>query len=93
MPFKKGVSGNTLGRPIGARGKNNLREFITEFLEENTERIKKDFEVLEPKDRIVLFEKLLKYSLPTLQATTLSTNLDKLSDTELDTIIEELKQA
>ena len=93
MPFKKGVSGNTLGRPIGARGKNNLREFITEFLEENTERIKKDFELLEPKDRIVLFEKLLKYSLPTLQATTLSTNLDKLSDTELDIIIEELKQA
>ena len=56
-------------------------------------RIKKDFELLEPKDRIVLFEKLLKYSLPTLQATTLSTNLDKLSDIELDTIIEELKQA
>jgi hypothetical protein len=93
MPFKKGESGNNLGRPIGARGKNNLREFITEFLEENTERIKKDFELLEPKDRIVLFEKLLKYSLPTLQATTLSTNLDKLSDIELDTIIEELKQA
>jgi hypothetical protein len=93
MPFKKGESGNNLGRPIGARGKNNLREFITDFLEENTERIKKDFELLEPKDRIVLFEKLLKYSLPTLQATTLSTNLDKLSDIELDTIIEELKQA
>jgi hypothetical protein len=93
MPFKKGLSGNNLGRPIGARGKNNLRDFITEFLEENTERIKKDFELLEPKDRIVLFEKLLKYSLPTLQATTLSTNLDKLSDIELDTIIEELKQA
>jgi hypothetical protein len=93
MPFKKGISGNNLGRPMGARGKNNLREFITEFLEENTERIKKDFELLEPKDRIVLFEKLLKYSLPTLQATTLSTNLDKLSDIELDTIIEELKQA
>jgi hypothetical protein len=93
MPFEKGVSGNTLGRPMGARGKNNLREFITDFLEENTDRIKKDFELLEPKDRIVLFEKLLKYSLPTLQATSLSTNLDKLSDIELDTIIEGLKQA
>jgi hypothetical protein len=93
MPFKKGISGNTLGRPIGAKGKNNLREFIIEFLEHNTERIKKDFELLEPKDRIVLFEKLLKYSLPTLQSTTLSTNLDKLTDTELDTIIQELKQA
>jgi len=93
MPFEKGVSVNTLGRPMGARGKNNLREFITDFLEENTDRIKKDFELLEPKDRIVLFEKLLKYSLPTLQATSLSTNLDKLSDIELDTIIEGLKQA
>lgn len=93
MPFKKGISGNTLGRPIGAKGKNNLREFITEFLEHNTERIKRDFELLEPKDRIVLFEKLLKYSLPTLQSTALSTNLDKLTDTELDIIIQELKQA
>jgi hypothetical protein len=93
MPFKKGISGNTLGRPLGAKGKNNLREFITEFLEHNKERIKMDFELLEPKDRIVLFEKLLKYSLPTLQATSINTNLDKLTDTELDTIIQELKQA
>ena len=93
MPFKKGKSGNTLGRPIGAKGKNNLREFITDFLEENKDRIKIDFELLEPKDRIVLFEKLLKYSLPTLQATSLSTNLDRLSDIELDIIIQELKQA
>ena len=93
MPFEKGISGNHSGRPIGAKGKNNLRDFISEFLNENKERIRKDFELLEPKDRIVLFEKLLKYSLPTLQATTLSSNLDKLSDSELDSIIEELKQA
>jgi hypothetical protein len=93
MPFEKGISGNNLGRPIGAKGKNNLRDFISEFLNENKERIRKDFELLEPKDRIVLFEKLLKYSLPTLQATTLSSTLDKLSDLELDSIIEELKQA
>ena len=95
MPFKKGESGNITGRPVGTISKstNKLRDWITDFLEENRDRVKEDWLLLEPKDRIVLFEKLLKYSLPTLQATSLSTILDKLSDIELDTIIEQLKQA
>lgn len=95
MPFKKGESGNITGRPVGTTNKstNKLRDWITEFLEENKDRVREDWLLLEPKDRIVLFEKLLKYSLPTLQATTLSTEFESMTDTDLDRIISELKRA
>ena len=95
MPYQKGQSGNISGRPVGATNKstNKLRDWITEFLEENKDRIQEDWLLLEPKDRIVLFEKLLKYSLPTLQATTLSTEFESMTDTDLDRIISELKRA
>ena len=95
MPFKKGESGNVTGRPVGTINKNTnkLRDWITDFLEENKDRVREDWLLLEPKDRIVLFEKLLKYSLPTLQATTLSTEFETMTDTDLDRIISELKRA
>lgn len=95
MPFKKGETGNRTGRPVGATNKNTqkLRDWITEFLDENRDRIKQDWLLLEPKDRIVLFEKLLKYTLPTLQATTLTTEFETMTDTDLDRIITELKRA
>ena len=95
MPYKKGESGNIFGRPVGTSNKstNNLRDWITEFIEDNKEKVKEDWLELEPKDRIVLFEKLLKYSLPTLQATTLNTEFEKMTETDLDRIISELKRA
>jgi hypothetical protein len=95
MPYKKGESGNLSGRPVGASNKstNKLRDWITDFLDNNKERVREDWLLLEPKDRIVLFEKLLKYSLPTLQATTISTEFESMTDTDLDKIITELKGA
>jgi hypothetical protein len=95
MPFKKGESGNIAGRPIGTPNKSTstLRDWITDFLEENKDKVREDWLLLEPKDRIVLFEKLLKYSLPTLQSTTLSTEFESMTDSELDRLISELKRA
>jgi hypothetical protein len=95
MPFKKGESGNIAGRPVGTPNKStsNLRDWITDFLEENKDKVREDWLLLEPKDRIVLFEKLLKYSLPTLQSTTLSTEFESMTDSELDRLISELKRA
>ena len=74
MAFKKGQSGNINGRKNGTPNKitTDLRQWINNFIDDNREQIKKDWNGLEPKDRIVLFEKLLKYSLPTLQSTTLN---------------------
>ena len=93
MPYIKGQSGNTAGRKKGTPNKTttDLRQWINLFIDENRRQIKEDWQTLEPKDRIQLFEKLLKYALPTLQATTLTSDFDKLTDQQLDHIINELK--
>ena len=93
MGLKKGTTNNPAGRPSGTPNKltADLRQRINEVLENNWHTIEADIKALEPKDRLMFIEKLLKYTLPTLQATSLTTDFDKLSDEQLDRIIDELK--
>ena len=42
----------------------DLRAVVKNLLEDNVEKVKSDFEALEPKDRIVMFERLLQYCIP-----------------------------
>lgn len=56
-----------------------LRERINDFLNENWEQIEKDFKTLEPEKRVMLFEKLLQFTLPRLQ--TIQTPDIKVSET------------
>ena len=95
MPFEQGLSGNPEGRPKGAKNKTGLqlREIITDFLENKFEKIIEDFDSLKPKDRVKLYCDLLQYGLPRLQAVQLETDFDNLSDSQLDQIIEELKRS
>jgi len=95
MGLSKGVTNNPNGRPKGIPNKstNDLRQWVGEFIDGQREQILKDWQALEPKDRIMMFEKLMRFVLPTLQATTLQTDFEQLTDNELDYIIEELKQA
>lgn len=94
MGLKKGTTNNPNGRPKGTPNKatSDLRGWVNNFIESQTEQIQKDWKLLEPKDRIILFERLLKYSLPTLQATSLTTDIEKLTDEQLDQIINELQK-
>jgi hypothetical protein len=65
----------TGGREQGTPNKmtSDLRERISNFLNANWDQIEKDFSALQPEKRIVIFEKLLQYSLPRLQTTELIT--------------------
>ena len=76
MGLKKGMTNNVNGRPPGTPNKvsADLRKWIMDFLDDNREQVLKDWKSLESKDRLILFERLLKYSLPTLQATSITTN-------------------
>ena len=94
MPHRKGHTNNPNGRPIGTNNKStaHFRQWIGEFLDGQRPQIVKDWQTLEPKDRILMFEKLMRFVLPTLQSTTLQSDFEKLSDEQLTQIINELKQ-
>lgn len=72
--LKKGETNNPNGRPAGTPNKvtKELRERIQNFLEDNWQQIEKDFATLDPEKRVMLFEKLLQYTVPRLQATDLT---------------------
>ena len=57
------------------------------------EKIQKNFELLNAKERTKLYCDLLQYGLPKLQTVQLETDFDRLPDDQLDKIINELKQS
>lgn len=92
MPQPKGKTGNPNGRPKGKANKitTDLRGWVSGFINGQTKQIEKDWKTLEPQQRIILFERLLKYTLPTLQSTTITTDIDKLTDTQINQLFIEI---
>lgn len=88
----KGKTNNPHGRPKGVGNKvtTDLRQSVTAFLDANWPKVQKEFDSLEAKDKLQFIDKMLAYSLPKLQATTLTTDFESLSDTQLDYILNEL---
>lgn len=66
MGQKKGQTGNPNGRPKGKPNKvtAEMKEKIQLFVASNFETIQKDFENVDAKDRLIIFERLLKYVIP-----------------------------
>lgn len=92
MGLKKGQTNNPNGRKPGTKNKvtADLRSWVTSFISGQTSQIEKDWKRLEPQQRIILFERLLKYSLPTLQSTHLTTDLDKISSEQVDELFHKI---
>ncbi len=72
------------GIKTGGRKKNTpnkmtseLRERINDFLSNNWNSLQSDFDSLEPKDKLMFYERLLQYGLPKLQSTELKGNIDQ----------------
>jgi len=98
MGLPKGRTNNPNGKPKGAISKVNkdLKTSISLFLEKQWPKIEKDIKALEPKDRVIMYEKLLSYSLPRLksvdQTIELTQKLDTLSDEQLNRLIDNILQ-
>lgn len=95
MAFKKGQSGNRAGRPVGSKNRatTDLRKSIQQFIDTNWKDVQATFNKLEPKDKLQFLDRLLAYSLPKLQATTLSASIEGMTEEELDRVIDEIKEA
>lgn len=62
----KGQTNNPNGRPKGTPNKitATIRNWIVELINNNRDLIENDFLQLEPKDRLMMLEKLLPYIMP-----------------------------
>lgn len=80
---------NKKGRPVGSKNRSieQLRMALFDFVNNNMETIQKDFDALEPKDRLAFLERLLKHVLPPMV-----TSLEQLSENDLDILLDALKR-
>lgn len=89
LPIKRRKTG---GRAKGTRNKitNRVRNWVADFICGKTDEIERDFELLEPKDRVIMFERLLPYVAPKTQAIDANVNFDALTDEQISAIVNEL---
>ena len=80
----------TGGREKGVPNKTTktARDWITALIEKNRVQVGKDLKSLEPKDRLMIIEKFMAYTIPKMSSSKVSIN--ELSDQHLDTLIIEI---
>ena len=78
--FQKGEVTNPKGRPNGAGDKNKrkIREWLDEYLTNNTLKLYTELEKLSGKDYVDSFVKLMEYGIPKLQRQTIEIDQDNI---------------
>lgn len=82
----------TGGRKVGTPNKvtASVKVWLSGLIDKNRKQIEKDLKQLEPKERLQVLEKLMQYVVPKQQAVSADVNIDRLSDEQLDSLVEEL---
>lgn len=77
MGLKKGQCNNLSGRKVGSKNvaTTDLKLWVKGLLEKNIDLFESDLAQLESKDRLSVLQGLLKYSIPTIQATTIEASI------------------
>lgn len=92
MGLHKGSTNNPKGRPAGKPNKttSEVKNLLLAFVSTNLDTLQTDFNKLDSVQRLNFFEKVLKFVIPTQREEV--TDLEKLTDEQLDRIIDELKK-
>ena len=82
----------TGGRAAGTPNRTTaeMKTWLSGLIDKNRRQIEKDLKRLEPKDRLLILERLMQYTVPKMQAVTAQIDLNKLSDEQLNILINEL---
>ena len=78
MSRQKGTP-KTGGRQKGTPNKitGTLKDFVSEMIDANRDQMQQDLKALSPKDRLLILERFLQYTLPKQQAATADVSLEK----------------
>ena len=68
----------------------SVKDWIFQVIDKNRLQMEKDIEALEPKDRLQVLEKLMQYVIPKQQSVSANLDINKLSEEQLNTLVEEL---
>jgi uncharacterized protein (UPF0305 family) len=93
--MEKGKTNNPNGRPKGKPNKitADMRGWLTTVIDKNRKQMEKDLKRLEPKDRLQILEKMMQYVIPKQQAVSAEIDFNKLSDEQLDAVIDKLTKS
>lgn len=91
---KNDGKGRIGGRQSGTPNKvtASVKEWLSTLIDKNRKQIEKDIKQLEPKERLLILEKLMQYVVPKQQAVSANVNFERLTDTQLDTLISEMRK-
>lgn len=91
---KNDGKGRLGGRQKGTPNKvaASVKDWLSGLIDKNRKQIEKDIKQLEPKERLQILEKLMQYVVPKQQAVSANVNFERLTDTQLDTLISEMRK-
>ncbi len=89
---KNDGKGRLGGRQKGTPNKvtASVKDWLSELIDKNRRQMERDIKELEPRERLQVLEKLMQYVIPKQQAVSANVNIERLSDEQLDSLIEEL---
>lgn len=68
----------------------SVKDWVAQVIDKNRRQMERDIKALEPKDRLQMLEKLMQYVVPKQQAVSANVDFNKLSDEQLNALVDEL---